>query len=253
MPRVYSVPGHRWSATSHNSLDCALCFANYASIEDQGVAERFNELHLVNKWATGLAFYRLLPTQSDREAFFACVKPDASRRYGRVGQAYSFFRAQLTQPGPDNQPLNVSHLETVLWERFQFVAITADRNDNVHRIFESLNHWEYDSLRPTCFATTSSCFSLQGPSRYMKLSGARCKNLLQPHNWRRWCMSTSSCAVRRPLSDRTFTGHSRTGSVQSRGTKQRSRLRSRNWRGAPSSSATWCNRIPSLPHRSEPP
>lgn len=30
-------------------------------------------------------------------------------------------------------------METVLWERLQFVAITADRNDNVHRIFESLN------------------------------------------------------------------------------------------------------------------
>jgi NADH dehydrogenase FAD-containing subunit len=45
----------------------------------------------------------------------------------------------MTQSGPDNQPLDLARLETVLWERLQFVAITADPNDNVHRIFESLN------------------------------------------------------------------------------------------------------------------
>jgi alkylated DNA nucleotide flippase Atl1 len=122
------------------TLLIALCaLRDQAAGRDQGVIERFNELYLVNKYSTGLAYYRLVPTQSDREAFFACIKPDPSRRHGRVGHAYGFFRAQLTQPGPDNQPLDVGRLENVLWQRMQFVAITADRNDNVHRIFESLN------------------------------------------------------------------------------------------------------------------
>jgi len=106
---------------------------------DAAEIERFNELYLVNKYAKGLSHYRLLPTQSDRDAFFACVNSDPSRRIGRVGHAYSFFRAQLTQTGPDNQPLNTARLENVLWQRLQFVAITADQKDNVHRIFESLN------------------------------------------------------------------------------------------------------------------
>jgi uncharacterized protein with ParB-like and HNH nuclease domain/alkylated DNA nucleotide flippase Atl1 len=101
--------------------------------------ERFNVLYLVNQFAKGPSYYRLLPTQSDRDAFFACVTPDPSRRTGRIGQAYSFFRAQLTQNGPDNQALNSERLEAVLWQRLQFVAITADQRDNVHRIFESLN------------------------------------------------------------------------------------------------------------------
>lgn len=116
---------------------CALRDA--AATEDPAAIERFNELYLLNKYATGLARYRLLPTQSDREAFFACIEPDSARRNGRVARAYGFFRAQLTQPGPDNQQLDLSRLETVLWERLRFVAITADRADNVHRIFESLN------------------------------------------------------------------------------------------------------------------
>ncbi len=110
-----------------------------AATDNERVVERFNELYLINKYGTGLAYYRLLPTQSDRDAFFACVTPDPSRRTGGVGRAYGFFRAQLTQTGPDNNPLDIARLENVLWERLQFVAITTDRSDNVHRIFESLN------------------------------------------------------------------------------------------------------------------
>jgi len=118
----------------------ALCaLRDHAARQDAGVAERFNELYLINKYASGLAHYRLLPTQADREAFFACVNNEPSRRNGGVGHAYRFFLAELTQSGPDNQPLDTSRLETVLWERLVFVAITATANDNVHRIFESLN------------------------------------------------------------------------------------------------------------------
>jgi alkylated DNA nucleotide flippase Atl1 len=118
----------------------ALCaLRDHAATYDPHAIERFNELYLINKYEAGLAHYRLLPTQSDREAFFACVEPDPSRRNDRIGYAYSFFRTQLTQLGPDNQPLDVGRLEAVLCRRLEFVAITADRNDNVHRIFESLN------------------------------------------------------------------------------------------------------------------
>lgn len=118
----------------------ALCaLRDHAATQDQSVVERFNDIYLTNKYETGSAYYRLLPTQSDRDAFFACVKPYPPRRIGRIGHAYSFLRAQLTQAGPDSLPLDVSRLETVLCQRLHFVAITADRNDNVHRIFESLN------------------------------------------------------------------------------------------------------------------
>ncbi len=118
----------------------ALCaLRDHASFQDPTIGERINELYLVNKFDKALAYYRLLPTQSDRDAFFACVKSDPTRRNGRIGEAYGFFRAELTQPGPDNEPLNMDRLETVLSERLQFVAITASQNDNVHRIFESLN------------------------------------------------------------------------------------------------------------------
>jgi alkylated DNA nucleotide flippase Atl1 len=122
------------------TLLIALCaLRDNAASEDPAIAEKFNELYLKNKYATGLAHYRLLPTQSDRDAFFACIESDPTGRADRIGTAYGFFRAQMTQSGPDSQPLDLARLETVLWERLQFVAIAADSNDNVHRIFESLN------------------------------------------------------------------------------------------------------------------
>src|SRR5437870_12520802 len=64
---------------------CAL--RDHVATADGGEVERFNEFYLVNKYAKGLSYYRLLPTQSDRDAFFACMNPDPSRRVGRIGQA----------------------------------------------------------------------------------------------------------------------------------------------------------------------
>jgi alkylated DNA nucleotide flippase Atl1 len=122
------------------SLLIAVCaLRDHAAKKQPLEAERFNELYLINKYAKGLAYYRLLPTQSDRESFFACIAVDAPRRNGGIAHAYSFLQTQLTRPGPDNQPLDLPRLEAVLSQRLQFVAITAGRSDNVHRIFESLN------------------------------------------------------------------------------------------------------------------
>jgi alkylated DNA nucleotide flippase Atl1 len=122
------------------SLLIAVCaLRDHAAKKQPLEAERFNELYLINKYAKGLAYYRLLPTQSDRESFFACIENDRTRRNGGIAHAYGFFQAQLTGRGPDNQPLDMGRLEAVFSQRLQFVAITAGRSDNVHRIFESLN------------------------------------------------------------------------------------------------------------------
>ena len=111
-----------------------------AAEEEPAAIERFNERYLINKYGEGQSHYRLLPTQVDRDAFFACIDPDGKPRGNDpVSRAYSFFRAELTQRGPDGEELNIYSLEMVLRERLTFVAVTCGRDDNVHRIFESLN------------------------------------------------------------------------------------------------------------------
>ena len=46
---------------------------------------------------------------------------------------------QLALPGPNDQPLDLAVLETVIVSKLAIVDITAQHGDNVHRIFESLN------------------------------------------------------------------------------------------------------------------
>ncbi len=117
---------------------CAL--RDLAAEEDVSAIERFNERYLINKYGKGLNHYRLLPTQIDRKAFFTCIDPDKTAKGNDlVSRAYAFFRAELTQSGPDGDALDIDRLETVLRDRLNFVAITCGKDDNAHRIFESLN------------------------------------------------------------------------------------------------------------------
>ena len=123
------------------TLLIALCaLRDLVALDDPQAVERFNERYLKNKYGEGLLRYRLLPTQADREIFCGFMdQSDSKQIKSAIGSSYSFFQKRLTQPGPDNESLNPDRLENVLRQRLQFVDITANANDNVHRIFESLN------------------------------------------------------------------------------------------------------------------
>jgi uncharacterized protein with ParB-like and HNH nuclease domain/alkylated DNA nucleotide flippase Atl1 len=117
---------------------CAL--RDVAAETDSAANEKFNELYLINKFAEDGSYHRLVPTQVDRESFFSCVDPaKTSHRNDLVSRAYGLFRAKLALPGPDAETLDIGRWERVLRERLQFVSITCGPQDNVHRIFESLN------------------------------------------------------------------------------------------------------------------
>ena len=45
----------------------------------------------------------------------------------------------MALPGPDDEPLDLALLESVIVSKLAIVDITAQHGDNVHRIFESLN------------------------------------------------------------------------------------------------------------------
>jgi hypothetical protein len=95
----------------------------------------------MNKWKSGPDRLRLLPTQADRDAFAACVTaaPEAGSGDG-IGAAYRFFRRMLVEADDPADPHDVARIETVVRDRLAIVEITAHHDDNVYRIFESLNN-----------------------------------------------------------------------------------------------------------------
>ncbi|MDH6578858.1 DUF262 domain-containing protein [Kitasatospora sp. MAP5-34] len=104
-------------------------------------ADRINKQYLVNEYLDGNQHFRLLPTQADRSAFGACVlsTPQAGGS-DNVGAAYRFFRGVLNSGQIEHGDGWSTAVETALRDLLSIVEITADRGDNVYRIFESINN-----------------------------------------------------------------------------------------------------------------
>lgn len=105
-------------------------------------AERINEEYLINKRKSGGDHFRLLPTQADRPRFAAHIRGPLAGLPGgdSVARAYGFFRRKLVEADDPAAPQDVFRIEQAITSRLTLVAVTAERGDNVHRIFESLNN-----------------------------------------------------------------------------------------------------------------
>jgi uncharacterized protein with ParB-like and HNH nuclease domain/alkylated DNA nucleotide flippase Atl1 len=120
-------------------LLCAI--RDHVAAHDPEQSERFNDLYLLNKWKTGDEQFRLFPTQADRTAFISCLRraPDAGSGDG-IGAAFRFFRRALVEADDPADPHDIARIEAVVRDRLAIVEITAAADDNVYRIFESLNN-----------------------------------------------------------------------------------------------------------------
>ncbi|WP_030679576.1 GmrSD restriction endonuclease domain-containing protein [Streptomyces cellulosae] len=104
-------------------------------------ADRIHRQYLVNEFLEGDDNFRLLPTQADRSSFGACVfNSPRSGGADNVGAAYRFFRGALAAGQSQFGAGWPGAVETALRELLSIVEITAERGDNVYRIFESINN-----------------------------------------------------------------------------------------------------------------
>ncbi len=103
--------------------------------------DRLNEQYLVNKWRPDSERLKLMPTQADRRSYRACVEatPVAGKADG-VREAYRYFRGRLTDHDDPDDALDIERLEEAVLSGLTLVSVTTGREDNVHRIFESLNN-----------------------------------------------------------------------------------------------------------------
>ena len=108
--------------------------------EHESHRDRINDQFLINKWETEQPL-KVLPTQTDRDAYSACIRGlPLNESGGNIGSAFRFFQAQLVAFDDPDDPLDIERIEDAVINGLTLVAVTAQPGDNVHRIFESLNN-----------------------------------------------------------------------------------------------------------------
>jgi alkylated DNA nucleotide flippase Atl1 len=137
--QVWLVVDGQQRLTTLSILLCAI--RDHVRAEDARLAEKIDDLYLFNRYASGQERYTLLPTQADRASWIALLEqaPDAGGE-DRIGEAYHFFRKELVVLDDPEDPHDIARIEQAIAGQLSIVEIAAHPDDNVHRIFESLNH-----------------------------------------------------------------------------------------------------------------
>ncbi|WP_169811545.1 GmrSD restriction endonuclease domain-containing protein [Nocardia harenae] len=125
--------------TTLSILLCAI--RDHVHAADTRLAAKIDDLYLMNKYASGAERYTLLPTQADRASWVALLEraPGAGGE-DRIGFAYRYFRSELIAADDPDDPSNPARIEQAIAAQLSIVEIAAHQGDNVHRIFECLNH-----------------------------------------------------------------------------------------------------------------
>ncbi|MEI6429624.1 MAG: DUF262 domain-containing protein [Pseudanabaena sp. ELA607] len=99
--------------------------------------------YLVNAFARDLEYFKILPTQQDREVFKALIKSE-SNRFKEIKNAhplincYNFFKKGIKKLNLDR--LNLDRLYEVILRQLSIVEIVLESDDNPYVVFESLNN-----------------------------------------------------------------------------------------------------------------
>lgn len=110
------------------------------------LAQELYTLYLTNQYKKGEEFYKILPTQEDREAYQSILqdkkqKKEIPTKKDQIYASYTFFKKQFKKPSKDEEfILDIAKFKAVILERLILVNITSDDKDNPYLIFESLNY-----------------------------------------------------------------------------------------------------------------
>lgn len=108
------------------------------SLEDgnKEFAEEINNTLLVNPYKKDMDYFKLIPTQVDREAYRNLINRDNEQNAieNQITRAYRFFEKKLKQSN-----LDIQKLKKMITSYLSIVSIVLDPDDNPHLVFESLN------------------------------------------------------------------------------------------------------------------
>ncbi len=100
----------------------------------QDFAEEINNTLLVNPYKKDNDFFKLMPTQVDRDVYKNLISGKPNEAESQVIRAYNFFEKKLRQVSFEH-----GRLKKIITSYFSVVSIVLDIDDNPYLVFESLN------------------------------------------------------------------------------------------------------------------
>ena len=100
----------------------------------QDFAEEVNNTLLVNPYKKDNDFFKLMPTQVDRDIYKNIINGKVNETESQLTRAYTFFEKKLRQVS-----LEHDKLKKIITSYFSVVSIVLDTDDNPYLVFESLN------------------------------------------------------------------------------------------------------------------
>lgn len=105
------------------------------TLPESTLAEEITDSFLANRYKKGSDYWKLLPTQADRESFTHVMQGQAGVPQTQIGKAAAYFTKRLTaKSAPDAEVLQV-----LITNNLMLVDIKLDRDEDPYLIFESLN------------------------------------------------------------------------------------------------------------------
>jgi len=102
--------------------------------QKQDFAEEINNTLLVNPYKKDNDFFKLMPTQIDRDTYKNFINGKANATESQLTRAYNFFEKKLRQVQFEHDKL-----KKIITSYFSVVSIVLDTDDNPYLVFESLN------------------------------------------------------------------------------------------------------------------
>lgn len=103
-------------------------------MQNKEFAEEIHNTLLVNPYKKDNDFFKLMPTQVDRDAYKNLINGNPNEPENQLVKAYTFFEKKLRQ-------IQFKHetLKKIITSYFSVVSIVLDADDNPYLVFESLN------------------------------------------------------------------------------------------------------------------
>ncbi|NEZ54156.1 DUF262 domain-containing protein [Adonisia turfae] len=103
------------------------------------LSEEIDKTLLVNPYKKGNDFYKIFPTQDDRESFKCLIKTNLenspeNKSCDGILKAYNFFKRKINQ-----SKIDIETLKKVITNNLSVVSIVLNAEDNPYLVFESLN------------------------------------------------------------------------------------------------------------------